>query len=400
MQTAHELNEENLQRINTYIENHPNCKIPKVHTVFLQGNNVDLLIFRLPIDHLLFNIKNGRFKAEYIELIKKEGRELKTEEKTDALKIQKLLINLDAKQSSILLDDLKKYGQREPGIITNDGYVINGNRRMALLKTLFDNGEDEYGFLQVARLPPHISPQDLWKIEAGIQLSRKVQLDYGPINTLLKIKEGIDTGLSPQQIAKSLYGGFTADEILENIEQLKLINKYTKFIGDEGNFKLAEGVNEHFIDLRSILSKAKKGGFHPEKLAAIEQIGFQLIHDGVPQRELRKIKNILRHEKVTEQFYNVLEFSKPEQKGEKIKKLKEAQTISQFTQSRTIFLECLDEVRAAEEAEEPIKLLKRAITNVENIDPDNPSLQNSESQDLIQRLYSLIEDLKNNSQES
>jgi len=147
MQTTHELNEDNLQRINTYIENHPDCKIQKVHTVFLQAKNVDLPVFRLPIDHLFYNIRNGRFKAEYIELIKKEGRELKTEEKTDALKIQKLLINLDTKQSSILLDDLKKYGQREPGIITNDGYVINGNRRMAILKTLFDNGEDGYGFL-------------------------------------------------------------------------------------------------------------------------------------------------------------------------------------------------------------------------------------------------------------
>jgi len=398
MLTTHELNEDNLQRLNTYLENHPDCKIPKVHTVILQGKNIDLPVFRLPINYLFYNIRNGRFKAEYIELIKREGRELKTEEKTDALKIQKLLINLDTKQSSILLDDLKKYGQREPGIITNDGYVINGNRRKAVLQTLFDNGEDEYGFLQVARLPPHVSPQDLWKIEAGIQLSRKVQLDYGPINTLLKIKEGIDTGLSPQQIAKSLYGGFTADEILENIEQLKLINKYTKFIGEEGNFKLAEGVNEHFIDLRSIISKAKKSGFSPEKLAAIEQIGFQLIHDGVSQRELRKIKNILRHEKVTEQFYDALEFSKPEQQGEKIKKFREAQTTDQFTKTRTIFSECLDEVRAAEEAEEPIKLLKRAITNIENIDPDNSSLQNSESQDLIQKLYSLIEDLKNNSE--
>jgi len=387
-------NEENLNRIEKYIRENPDCVLHKTHTVLLQGRNVDLPVYRFPINLLYFNIKNGRFAAEYIELRKKEGREITAEDTDDAKKIHKLLVDLDPKQSSILMEDLKKYGQREPGIISNDGYIINGNRRMAVLKSLYENGNDQFGYMLVARLPQNVTSQDLWKIEAGIQLSRRVQLDYGPINTLLKFKEGIDAGLTPSQIASSLYGGFTEDEILENLEQLKLIAKYANFIGEEGNYKSAEGVNEHFIDLRAILKKAKKDGYSPDEIMSLTRISFQLIHDGIPQRELRKIKDVLRHDKVTQKLFGAIEYAKPELKGEKLKKLKEAEIKEQITPARTIFVDCLDEVRAADESEEPTKLLQRAVTNLENINPENTALQSEEAQKLIDRINTLLIELK------
>ena len=88
-----------------------------------------------------------------------------------------------------------------------------------------------FNFLQVARLPFGVNEQDLWLIEAGIQLSKNVQLDYGPINTLLKFKEGIDAGLTAIQVAKNLYGYGDEKQILEKLEILKSITKYLKFIG-------------------------------------------------------------------------------------------------------------------------------------------------------------------------
>ena len=387
------MNENNKNKIDQYLDEHSDCKLNKTHTILLQGQNVDLPVYRLPVDLLFFNIKNGRFASEYIDLRQKEG-DLDTTNPDDAKKIQNLLISIDPKQSSLLLEDLQKYGQRDPGIISNDGFVINGNRRMAALRTLVDQGDNQFGFIHVARLPPSVTPEDLWKIEAGIQLSRRVQLDYGPINTLLKLREGIVSGLTASQIAKSLYGGFTEDEILENLEQLKLITKYTAFIGDEGNFKKAEGVNEHFIDLRKILKKAEREGYSPTDLMKIQRIGFQLIHDGVPQRDLRKIKDILRHESVSENFFQAYEYSKPEEKDKKTENLFEAKSKDQFTPARTIFNDSLDSVKAADESEEPIKLLKRAATNLENIDPENNSLKEEDSKKLIRKIKFILEEIE------
>ncbi len=58
------------------------------------------------------------------------------------------------------------------------------------------------------------------------------QLDYGPINTLLKFKEGIDNGLTPIQVVRNLYGYEDEKQILEKLEILKLIVKYLKLIGE------------------------------------------------------------------------------------------------------------------------------------------------------------------------
>ena len=144
---------------------------------------------------------------EYLDLVKKEGRKLDSRDPKDAKKIQSLLVDLDPKESNNLRDDIQRFGQRKPGIATHDGFVINGNRRRAILSSLNDSGLSGFNYTDVCRLPHGVSAVDLWLIEAGIQLSKNVQLDYGPINTMLKFKEGFDAGLTVLQIAKNLYGG-------------------------------------------------------------------------------------------------------------------------------------------------------------------------------------------------
>ena len=88
----------------------------------------------------------------------------------------------------------------------------------------------------MGRLPPNVSEQDLWRIEAGIQLGKNVQLDYGPINELLKLQQGLESGLSPNEIAKSLYGDWKAQDILDRVHQLKLIVEYLTFLQIPGQF--------------------------------------------------------------------------------------------------------------------------------------------------------------------
>ena len=69
------LDEENAKKIDAYIQKHPESKLNKTHAVILQGERVDLPVYRLPLDLLFYNIRNGRFAAEYIDLKNKEGRE-------------------------------------------------------------------------------------------------------------------------------------------------------------------------------------------------------------------------------------------------------------------------------------------------------------------------------------
>ena len=160
-------------------------------------------------------------------------------------------------------------------------------------------------------------------------------------------------------------------------------------------FNKAKGVHEHFIDLRNIINREKKQGASPGDILKIKKIAFQLIFDGVPQRELRKIKDILTNAKIKENFWDAEDHSKPEEAGKKAAKKQKATEDDAFTAARTIFNNCLDSVKAASEAQQPVKLLKRALTNLEAIAEDEPSLKDSESVSLIGYIDEVVRRLKN-----
>jgi len=382
--------------IDKYIQNNPHIKLAKTHSVILRGVSTDLQVYNIPLKKLVYNIKNGRFAAEYQELKNKKGRELESENTEDRKELQKLLISLDPKQSMILEKDVRQHGQREPGVCTHGGQVINGNRRMSVIENIFES-DSNFKNLMVARLPPDISPIDLWKIEAGIQLSRKVQLDYGPINTLLKFKQGIDAGLTALQITKTLYGDYTEKEVKEKLGVLSLVVLYLDFIGERYNFKKAERITEHFIDLRNIIELEKKINPNPTTITKIKRIGFQLIHDGIDQRGLRKLKDILKNEKTRVDLLKESEkYCQPENAGVKLTKKLNAEEQDEFTPTRTIFNNALDSVKAISEVGEPIKLINRAIKNLEIIDPKHSSLKNSDSQERLDLLYSILNKIMKN----
>jgi len=382
--------------IDKYIQNNPHIKLAKTHSVILRGVSTDLQVYNIPLKKLVYNIKNGRFAAEYQELKNKKGRELESENTEDRKELQKLLISLDPKQSMILEKDVRQHGQREPGVCTHGGQVINGNRRMSVIENIFES-DSNFKNLMVARLPPNISPIDLWKIEAGIQLSRKVQLDYGPINTLLKFKQGIDAGLTALQITKTLYGDYTEKEVKEKLGVLSLVVLYLDFIGERYNFKKAERITEHFIDLRNIIELEKKINPNPTTITKIKRIGFQLIHDGIDQRGLRKLKDILKNEKTRVDVLKESEkYCQPENAGVKLTNKLNAEEQDEFTPTRTIFNNALDSVKAISEAGEPIKLINRAIKNLEIIDPKHSSLKNLDSQERLDLLYSILNKIMKN----
>ena len=394
LMSEHQFEEENAKKINDYIQKHFDCKLNKTHSVIIKGESHDVQVYKLPLELLFFNIKNGRFAAEYLELKEKIGRELHPENPDDAKTIQKMLIELDPKHTLELGSNIRKFGQRDPGICTYGGFVHNGNRRMAVMQTIVEEGDIKFNFLEVALLQPGVEPVDLWLIEAGIQLAKPTQLDYGPINTLIKFKEGIDLGLSPQQIAKNLFGFSDEKQVLEKLEILKMITKYLKFIGEPERYKKADGIVEHFIDLNKILTAEKRSGASTDELLAYQNIGFQLIFDGVTQRELRQLKKIISEEKSKQQLFKALEHSKPEPVEKKLAKKLEADENDSFTPARTIFNEANDTVKAIKDSSQPLTNLERAFTNLDTIDERNKTVIDAEFQSLLDRIEKIVQKLK------
>ena len=391
--SGYDLDESNAKKIDDYIQKH-DCKLKRNRDVIIQGKRVDLDVYRLPLDLLFYNIRNGRFASEYDELKVKEGRELRPEEPADAKKIQKLLFSLNEKESLLLERNIEKIGQTDPGVMTAGGYIINGNRRMAVLQNLVNDGMSNFNFLEAGRLPARVSHVDIWKIEAGIQLSRSAQVKYGPINELLKFQEGILAGLKPLEIAKTLYGAFKEKDILEKLQQLKLITQYLKFIGCPKQYIKAKDLDTHFIDLQKRIEHAEKMGLSSMDITNLKQIGFQLILEGATHKQLRPIDKIIDDVKIREEFWDALGFSKAGKEKEKMAERESARQKDGDTPVRTILADCMDSVKAKEDAGKPVTLLKRALKNLIPIDMKGRALSNPEATTLIGQIDEIVKKLK------
>jgi hypothetical protein len=85
-----------------------------------------------------------------------------------------------------LQEDLKN-GQNEPGLMTRDGVLINGNTRRAALKGI--SGRDH---ILVGILPADTGSDDIDTIELSLQLRRTHKRDYSFVNELIAIREQVE----------------------------------------------------------------------------------------------------------------------------------------------------------------------------------------------------------------
>ena len=95
-----------------------------------------------------------------------------------------------------LKEDLKTNGQADPGIITQDGVLINGNTRCAALRDL---GAEH---IRVGVLPPDAGMEDLQSIELSLQLRKDLKRDYTFMNFLLAIDDRLQANRPPASIQK------------------------------------------------------------------------------------------------------------------------------------------------------------------------------------------------------
>src|ERR1044072_4566977 len=158
----------------------------------------DLVVHHIPVEHLYFNIENGRYADRMIRL-KRENAGIEIDPTMEKWKeqIEKMLAGehrdttRDKASFDKLLDDIRNHSQLRPGVVTMDGGVIDGNRRFAALRRLSAVDREKFRDFDAVILPANTSAEDRWRIEAGLQLSVNERLDYSPINELLKVRDGV-----------------------------------------------------------------------------------------------------------------------------------------------------------------------------------------------------------------
>lgn len=279
---------EHEQRIKAYIDSNPASKMDRVERIEVEGQVQDLPVYRLPIKLLAFNIENGRFTADLLTLETGLRRKLNTRDTGDANKVRQILLDKYPHETKRFREDLKKVGQLEHGVITAAGVVINGNRRMAILMELHkETSNDRFAYLETIILPRNLGDTEIYKIEARLQYAKEFKMGYGPVNELLKIKEGLDKGMTRRELATLLL----RDEkyIEEHLAQLHLLEAYSKYAWKKIDYKKIEEMQmtEQMTDVEKNIRKFKGEGRSLSEINKLLEVQFAYIKSGGSYRDIR-----------------------------------------------------------------------------------------------------------------
>lgn len=231
--------------------------------VLYRGEYRELPVIRLPIGLLLYRADNGRMIMQLQELQRRQGlppNSFSTNQESPEVQHQlhALLLDLAKDPGGPIFQELKRQAQQtEPLLITADGVVVNGNRRLAAMRALLAQDHQTYhGFqeVRVAVLPSDARTEDIEYVEAALQLAPETKLAYSWINRRLKLRRQRDElGLPVEQILESyrLEGTQALDK---ELRELELAEDYLEhYRGDPGHYALVEDAEKLFVGLSQTL---------------------------------------------------------------------------------------------------------------------------------------------------
>ncbi|QXV63235.1 ParB/RepB/Spo0J family partition protein [Amycolatopsis sp. TNS106] len=172
-------------------------------TVDWRGEQKHLHVIAMPVDMLYLNPDTHRIRAQ--RSLDPERNKVLDEDPWSEPAQEYLRYLLSRKPSNLevtdpdytqLTEELDDFGQKEPGIISPDGILVDGNTRCAALREL---GVKD---IRVGVLPSDTSRRDINSVELALQLRRDKRRDYSYINRLIAIEEELANGRRPEDVAR------------------------------------------------------------------------------------------------------------------------------------------------------------------------------------------------------
>ncbi|SFR24271.1 hypothetical protein SAMN04488564_107383 [Lentzea waywayandensis] len=172
-------------------------------TVDWRGEQKHLDVISMPVELLYFNPDTHRIRAQRtLDPAKDKALDENpwSDESQDYLR--HLLTRRPSNPSQLdpdytaLMDELDDFQQKEPGIITQEGILVDGNTRRAALLEL---GVKD---IRVGVLPADTSRNDVNRVELALQLRRDKRREYSYINRLMAIEEQLTEGRREDDVAR------------------------------------------------------------------------------------------------------------------------------------------------------------------------------------------------------
>lgn len=278
-----------IEHLKTLTEAQEDNRDKHTYTVRWRGNDIHLVVIRVDTSFLRYRIESGRTRRKQMEYLEKDSqapRDLFIDPETDAVQTAQHKILLGMVDKAGLRKDILKEGQRQPAIITYDGYVLNGNRRLAALR---DEGAQ---YMDCVVLPTDAIPRDLYELELDLQMAKETKAEYNWVDELLHIRYGIDElGEDVSVVAKNMRR--TKQEIKSKIGMLHLVDFYLEWLGKPDQHYIVGDKDEQvFGDLEKYTKKLK----YPERQKIFREEVFTMLKNPPSEGRLYGyVKNLFKN---------------------------------------------------------------------------------------------------------
>ena len=282
-------------------------------------------VYHVPLGLLRYRKENGRISAAVKTHELRVGT-LDPRDESAQEKLGKFLRDMGPEKTDDLMRLLQADGQREPGIATADGFLVNGNRRKLALTELgkANPGDDQFKTMKVVILPGKLDPggpptlREIEQIENRYQLQDEGKAEYSGFDAALSMRDKEEKGYTLEEqlrddpkyknMEQKRFDTEVKKRRDEVFEPLRLVDEYLEAIGRAGEYTLVahagrggEGRWQAFLDLAKYFSSKARTDAGREKIGLDDSVEaarvLQAAYATIRLREVPtfgKLHNIMR----------------------------------------------------------------------------------------------------------
>lgn len=358
--------------------------------------------FQVPLTYLMYNKKNGRI-ASRVKSYENENEEIDVETEDGKKLIEKFLLAAHPADNKRTEDSIARKGQLVRGIVTNEGIIVDGNRRASILNKIYTERDswtknkvpvDHAKYFITIILPDDVTRDEVEEIEIETQFGEEEKVDYNPIEKYLKAKDLSKSRKTNFDIARAMGLGNDHKTIDEYLSVMTLMEEYLEYCGYVGIYTQLDDREGPLLDLYHALKKYNKGsgvnwGCDETDVNEFKCIAFDFIRARYEGKEFRDFFVIFGKDKLiwekfkekTFEFINSVKEKEPKvneiiegNPNDETKALKgrdedfRRQVINELEDN---IGEGIDIIKNLEDADKPDRLIEKAMNALQSIDPES-----------------------------
>ena len=367
-------------------------------------------VYRIKLSCLYYNDHNDRI-ASWISKYKDDngtGALNLEQRETYNDVIQQFIVDSNPLAINKTKANINMVDQREPGVVLNDGRIIDGNRRFTCLRMLAKK-DDHFDWFEAVILDKDIkdNQKEIKVLELMIQHGEEGKIDYNPIDRLVGVYNDI---IDRKLLTIAEYADATNEteaEVKKRIELAQLMVEFLDFMNAPKQFYIARDLelDGPLIELAAILKKCPDDNTR-EKMKVSIFNNLLMKPENDMTRFVRQVKSVADTEFlddfIEEQMQLVEEVK--EKLPESVTSAKEVHNMvrqddvvkDKLSQSME---KVVTKVKRVETRNKPALMLEKGIMSVESIDLNilgkltpNELQQVKDKADLLGELIQIIQE--------